>query len=74
MWNHQINVHALMRVCVKVCLYGAAQMTGCVQAVSAQFLPVPSHGWPKTGTHTLKTHRHTMNATGKVITQSLVSL
>lgn len=46
-----INVHALMRVCVKVCLYGAAQMTGCVQAVSAQFLPVPSHGWPNTGTH-----------------------
>lgn len=51
MWTHQINVHAFMRVCVKVCLYGAAQMTGCVQAVSAQFLPVPSHGWPNTGTH-----------------------
>lgn len=58
MWNHQINVHALMRVCFKVCLYGAAQMNGCVQAVSAQFLPMPSHGWPNTGTNT-ETDRHT---------------
>lgn len=48
---HQINVHALMRACVKVCLHGAAQMPGCAQAVSAQFLPMPSHGWPNTGTH-----------------------